>query len=199
MARHKELAPALFGDDMHAREVGERKYNELVVLFDVVKVNLRVARVRRKVIIVKAAHQGMIRVQHMVIVNTGELFFHQMLLNAIMVVKTGLRAPADIENGIHMRFAPFHNGTHFVPVVHFLKRHLFHRRARDDEAVKALVLHVVKGLIKCIQMIRACVAADMRCHVQQLNVHLQRRVAQQTQKLRLGLDLCRHQIKYRNL
>ena len=66
-------------------------------------------------------------------------------------------------------------------------------------AVKALVLHVVKGLIECIQMIRACVAADMRCHVQQLNVHLQRRVAQQTQKLRLGLDLCRHQIKYRNL
>ena len=28
VARHKELAPALFGDDMHAREVGERKYNE---------------------------------------------------------------------------------------------------------------------------------------------------------------------------
>jgi hypothetical protein len=74
VARHKELAPALFGDDMHARKVGERKYNELVVLFDVVKVNLRVARVRRKVIVVKAAHQGVIRVQHMVIVNAGELF-----------------------------------------------------------------------------------------------------------------------------
>jgi hypothetical protein len=32
-----------------------------------------------------------------------------------------------------------------VPVIHFFKRHLFHRRARDDKPVEFFIADIIKG------------------------------------------------------
>ena len=50
-----------------------------------------------------------------------------------VVVKPRLRAPADVEGGVDVRLRPFHDLAQFVPVLHFLKLEVFHRRAGDDE------------------------------------------------------------------
>ena len=55
-----------------------------------------------------------------------------------MVVKTCESAPAEVECGIDMRLAPFHDLAEFGPVVDFLERKLFDRCAGNDHAVEIL-------------------------------------------------------------
>ena len=66
---------------------------------------------------------------------------------------------------------------------------MLHRGAGDDHAVKALVLDLVKGLVKREQVLLRGVFRHVRPGVDQLELHLQRGVAQKPRKLGLGVDL----------
>ena len=70
-----------------------------------------------------------------------------------MVIKTCLRAPADVQGGMNVRFRPFHDFNQLVPVLDLLERHQLDRCAGDDKAVVFLVANVVKGLVERQEMI----------------------------------------------
>ena len=93
-----------------------------------------------------------------------------------MIVQTCLRSPADMERGKDIGFAPLHNLAQFVPVLHLLKSHLFHRRAGNDHSVETHILNIVKSLIKFKEMFRGGVFGNMGFHLDQFHIHLKRSV-----------------------
>ena len=62
-----------------------------------------------------------------------------------------------------------------------------------------MIADLIKGFIKGKQMLRRDIFCHMGARVQKLQMHLQRRVAEQSGKLCLGFDLGRHQIEDQNL
>ena len=76
---------------------------------DVVGADFGVARVRRTEHVVKAAHERLLRVENVMAENAGHFLGQQIFLDAVMVVQTGLCAPADVQRGMNVRFRPFHD------------------------------------------------------------------------------------------
>ena len=104
-----------------------------------------------------------------------------------------------MQGGIDIRLAEIHDLAQLRPVIHLLKVHGLHRSAGDDHAIVAVMLHLVKGLIKGLQMGRGDVRCLMAHRLQQGHVHLQRRVGQQPGNLGLGGDLGGHQVQDQDL
>ena len=79
----------------------------------------------------------------------AEAFFLKAVFrHAVMIIKSGLRCPADMERGGHMRLGPFKNFSKLIPVIHFFKLQLLDRSSCNDHAVKTTVLHFFKGFVK---------------------------------------------------
>ena len=116
-----------------------------------------------------------------------------------MVVQARLSTPADMQGGIDVRLAEIHDLAQLRPVIHLLKVHGLHRSAGDDHAVVAVMLHLVEGLIKGLQMGRRNVRCLMAHRLQQGHVHLQRGICQQTGDLGLSGDLGGHQVQDQDL
>lgn len=112
-----------------------------------------------------------------------------------MIVEGGLSTPADVQGGINVGQRPPHDFAELIPVVHLFKRHLFHRRAGDDQTVKPLGADLVKGFIEFEQVLAGGVFGNMAAHLQQFNVALDGRVAEQPQQLGFGFNLFRHQVE----
>ena len=102
--------------------------------------------------LIKAAHQRVCRAGDPVLEHAEHLFRQQLLAHAVVVVQPCLCAPADMKGGVDVRFAEVHDLAQFVPVVHLLKIHGLHRRTGDDHTVVAVVLHLVKGLVKGLKV-----------------------------------------------
>ena len=98
-----------------------------------------------------------------------------------------------------MRLCPVHDLHQFLPVIHFLKRNLFHRRPGNDHSVVIVLSDILKFDIKGIQMAGRCIFGFMACHRHKRHVHLKRRIGQRTQQLKLCLFFQRHQIQDQNL
>ena len=116
-----------------------------------------------------------------------------------MMVQTRLRAPTYIQRSVHVLFRIVHDADELVPVVHFLKGELFHRRAGDDHAVERAVAHLRKRLIETLKMLRRGIFGFVPLSPQKRHVHLQGRIAEQAQQLRFRGDLGRHQVNDGNL
>ena len=67
------------------------------------------------------------------------------LLNTVVVIQARLRAPANVQRGVHVRGGPVHDLAELTPVVHRFKVHDLHGGTGDDEAVVILVLDLVEG------------------------------------------------------
>ena len=100
-----------------------------------------------------------------------------------------------MQRGINVRLAPFHDCAQFLPIGDLLKRQLFHRCAGDDHAVVAAVFDLVKGLVELYQVLRRGVCRLIAGRIQEVDLDLQRRIAQQPEKLGFGNDLGWHQIE----
>ena len=111
-----------------------------------------------------------------------------------MVVHPRLRAPADVESRKYVFSRPLENIFELVPVIHILKRHHFHRRAGYDQPVELEVFYIVKRLVKTHQMLDGGVLCLVASGLEKFRFHLQGRIAQQAQKLRLGFNFCGHQV-----
>ena len=92
------------------------------------------------------------------------------------------------------RLAPLHDLADLRPVIHVLVLIIFHRRARDDHAVKTAFFDLIEGDVKFIEMAGRRVLRHMGGQHQKGDVHLDRRVGQSPQKLGLRVLLNRHQI-----
>ena len=118
--------------------------------------------------------------------------------NAVVVIQSRLSAPANIKRGLGVRLRPIHDLREFLPIIHFLERHLLHGRAGDDETVEFFVLDLIEGGVVIQQMFRVCVLGFVGGGVQECDLHLKRRVGKQPQDLRFGGDLGRHEVQDRN-
>ena len=85
--------------------------------------------------------------------NAGHFLGEQVLRDTVMIIQSGLCAPADVQRGVNVRFGPVHDLGQLRPVFHFFERHGFNRCTGDDEAVVFLVADVVKRFVERKQMI----------------------------------------------
>lgn len=77
-----------------------------------------------------------------------------------------------------------------------MKSRLLDRRAGYNQAVVFIVPNVGEGFVEGLQMLRRGVLRAVGDGVQQRDVHLQRRVGKQPEKLGFGHDFRGHQIEY---
>ena len=94
------------------------------------------------------------------------------LLDAVVVEQASLGAPADVESGKDILFAPLHNFAEFLPVIHLFKGKVFHRGAGDDKAIELCMAHLLKSLVKSIKMCFGSVFGFMGFWAQQNHFHL---------------------------
>ena len=121
------------------------------------------------------------------------------LLHSVMEEQSFLCAPADMQGGMDVRAAPIHDLNQFVPVLHFLKRHVLDRRTGDDQPVILFIPNIIKGLVKGEKMILGRILGMIGFGLNQIDLDLDRRIGQAAQDLRFCDDLERHQVKQRNM
>ena len=149
-------------------------------------------------LVVKSPEEDEVGILHRVLEHAEQLFVQQFLLNAVVVVQTGLCAPADVQGGMGVGLAPLHDLAQLGPIVHLFEVHQLHRRTGDDHTVKGAVLHLIKGLVKGQHMLLGGVFGHVSGGGDQLQLDLQGRVAEQARELGLSLDLFGHQIQKQN-
>ena len=132
--------------------------------------------------------------QQLMAEDTRELLCELIFRYSEMMVQARLRTPADMHGGINVGQAPVHHGGKLLPIVNLFKRHILNRRTGDNHAVEALIPELVEGFVKSLQVSRGDMAADVAGHLHQSDINLQRRVAEQTQKLILRFNLGGHQV-----
>ena len=71
---------------------------------------------------------------------------------------------------------------------------MLHGRARDDQAVEVLLLDLVKRLVKRQHVLLRGIFRYMASRRDKLKFNLQWGVSEHARKLRLGVDLRRHQV-----
>ena len=103
------------------------------------------------------------------------------------MVKPGLGSPAEMQCGGHMFFAPVHDLHQLLPVIHFLKLHLLHRRSGDDKPIIVMALNLVKGHIKFVQMAGRNILRLVAADPDKGHIHLQRSIGKGTEKLKLRI------------
>ena len=95
-----------------------------------------------------------------------------------------------------MRTRPVEYFGHFLPVVHFLERHLLYRSACDDHAIVEIILHLVEIFIKLPHVFDRCVLGSMALYLHKVKLHLQGSITQEADKVCLRRDLQRHQVQH---
>ena len=152
MAGNENLSATLGLYRVNASLIGGRDNPQIPNLLDVLPQHRGVAGMGYHKGIVKAAEQNGSLVISVVGIDAEEFLRQWLFIDTIMVIKACLSAPANVQRGMDIGLAPLHDPAQFIPVVHFLKRHLLHRRAGNDHAVKLPVLQFIKGLVKGKQM-----------------------------------------------
>ncbi len=127
--------------------------------------------------------------------NAEHLFVEPILFQPVFIIERRLSTPAYEERGIYIGSTPFKNAAQLVPIVNLFKLHIFNGSTCNHHAVKAFALYIFKDLVKLEHMLFGNIFRFMRSGLEQLRLDLNRRIAQQTQYLRLCLDLRRHQIE----
>ena len=95
-----------------------------------------------------------------------------------------------------MRTCPIEYLGHFLPIVHFLERHLLYRGTCDNHAVVEIILHLVEVFIKLLHMLDRRVLGSMAFYLHKVKLHLQGCITQETNKVCLRRDLQRHQVQH---
>ncbi len=72
-----------------------------------------------------------------------------------------------------MRTRPIEYLGHFLPIVHFLERHLLYRSTCDNHAVVKIILHLVKVFIEFLHMLDRRVLGRMAFYLHKVELHLQ--------------------------
>ena len=93
-----------------------------------------------------------------------------------------------------MLLGPVHDAAELVPIVDALERHLLDGGARDDEAVIVVGLEVVERVVELhevVRRVRGLVARDAH----EVDAHLDGRLRNEAEDLRLRFDLRGHQVE----
>ena len=174
VARHVDLVEVARGKKCRAARKALGKNLQLRVLSEGRSVDGGVAGVRHVVHLVEAVGQEVVLVAETLLEHAEKLGSEHFLWDAVEVVETGERAPAQIHRREHVRLRPVDDPAELVPVVDVLELHLLDRRAGDDEAVVVVVLERVEGVVELDQVVGAHVRRLMAAHAHEVAAHLQR-------------------------
>ena len=94
-----------------------------------------------------------------------------------------------------MCLRPFKYLTKLVPVVDFFEFQLFHRSACDDQPVKAFVSDIFECLIELVEMGSVHVSAAVGCCSKECDLQLNRKIRKDSEYVKLGIFLQRHEIE----
>ena len=97
-----------------------------------------------------------------------------------------------------MRARPIKNGAQFIPIVHALKRNGFHGSASHNHTIEFLFPQSLKILIEHHHVLYRSVFGCMGTEFHEVNLHLQRRVGEQPDKVGLRGNLQRHKVEDNN-
>jgi len=128
--------------------------------------------------IVKALEKPVVFTSGSVGENPREFGGERIFFDAVVVVESGLGAPADMQSGGDVGEGPVHDAGEFVPVSDLFKGHGFHGGAGDDEAVELFVAYIVKGFVEFGEMLDGGVFGLICSGLEQLNFHLEGGIAQ---------------------
>ena len=193
--KDKEAAAVGRLDDVQAHLVGHGHDLKLRLGLHVLAAHIGVARMHGIETVVEAADQRALRLHQIMLEHAARLCRQVVLLDTVMMVQAGLRAPTNVQRRVHVRGGPIHDLAELGPVVDLLERHLLHRRARDDQAVVMDVADVVECAVERLQVAGAYVRGLVRFGAQQVHLHLQRRVGELAHDLRLGGNLGGHEVE----
>ncbi len=194
VAEGVDLVEVTRGDEGRTARGAAGKHLQRGVGLDLALVGHGVAAVRHVVDLVKAVGEEVVLVAQALREHAEDLAAEDALVHAVEVVEAGKGAPAEEHRGKHVLRGPIHDFAELVPVVHVLKGHLLDGRAGDDEAVVVVDLEGLEGVVELHQVVggvRGLVGGDAH----EVHAHLQRRLGDEAQDLRLGLDLGGHEVE----
>ena len=144
--------------------------------------------------IIKASEYRDKRFSQRMAENTKHFRWKIVLWNIIKMVESGLGCPANVQRRSDMRTRPIEYFRNLLPISHFFKRHLFNRSTRYNHPVIIRIFHGVEVLVKLTHVFNGRILGCMAFDFHQIHFHLQRRITQQTDQIRFGRYLKRHQI-----
>ena len=131
-------------------------------------------------------------------IGAEQLFPQHMLGHAVEMMQHRHPAPAHAKGRMHVGLGPVHDRAQLVPIADLFVVQMLDRGAGDDQPVEFLVRHVRKRAVKALHMLGGRVLGLVIGHADQRQFDLQRRGPDQAGKLRLCLDLFRHQVQQRD-
>jgi hypothetical protein len=129
--------------------------------------------------------------------NSEHFFIKRIFFDSVVIIKSCLRAPADVERARYVSFAPFHYLAKLIPIRYLLKFKMLDGRARDYHSVKAAMLYLIKGAVKREHMLGRSVGWLMSGGLKQFKLYLERRVSDKAGYLCFRNYLLRHQIEHK--
>ena len=142
--------------------------------------------------LIKASKKGDRFIVHGVWENTEHLFGEKCFTQSVMIMKSCLGTPADMQSRMDVVFAPFHNFAQFRPIGNFFKFQMLHRCSCDNHSVKVLVFNIRKGFIEFEKVVLWSILWIMGSGLHQFNIYLQRCIAEHSKKLALCINFLRH-------
>ena len=199
MSGDEEL-PTLAGHDhAHAalRSLGDDA--QRVDLVDIAAPHLGMAAVRHHKHVVEATEDGQQGIQRCLWEDAEALLLQRMLGHLIEMVQGSLSGPTDIERGGDMGACPVKDTRDLLPVFHILESHLLDRGTGDDHAVPFLLAEDREVLVEHLHVLDGRVLRCVAAQLHEVDLNLQRRVAQQSDQIGLSSDLQWHEIENHDL
>ena len=145
--------------------------------------------------IIKASEKRLILYTKMMLIYTKNFGSYIIFRNTIMIIKTCLGSPANMEGGIYMSLTPFHNLCYLIPIGYILKGHLLHWGTGNDKSIIVLMTYLSKGAIKLCEIILGCMSWGIGFCINKIHLDLQRCITQKPQELGFCYLLHWHQIQ----
>ena len=186
------------GDERRAARLAAGEHLQRGVGVDLLLVWRGVTAVRHVVHLVKAVREEVVLIAQTLGKHAKELGAQQALVDAMQVIQAGKGAPAQKHRGQHVLLRPVHDLAQLVPVVDLLERHLLHGRTRDDEAIVVVVLEVIERVVELHEVIGGMGGLVGR-DAHEVDAHLDGRLRDEAQDLRLCLDLGGHEVEQRHM
>lgn len=191
----EDTADVLGRDDVDAviGRTGQDRQGRMA--FDSGVVDVRMARLGDEVTVVEAPQQGMVFHGQVILVDAGKLFRQEMFLDPVMVIQSGLGAPAIIKDGKDVALGPFHVFREFLPVVDVFEVIAFDGRSRDEEAVIVAVFDVLEFQVGRVQVGVVRVGRFVRDRAAEIDFDLDGGISQKAQQHELRRFFQGHQVQ----
>ena len=163
---------------------------------DILATQLRVTAVRHIEHIIESTEDGQRGHERMLWEDTEHLLRQWVFGYPIMIIKSRLGSPANIECAGDMGACPTEDAAYLLPVSDLLIIEMLHRSTRDDHSVELLIGHLLKVPIECPHVLHGGVLAGMSLDLHEVDVQLEWGVGEETDEVCLGGNLQRHQIEY---